>query len=72
MASWVKYKNADNITEIFDLDHATRFRHVEEGNSTFIEIHAAGAVHTVLWMTDKDAYHNILAYIKKATGFTLE
>ena len=72
MASWIKYKNAENITEIFDLDQATRFRHVEEGDSTFIEIHAAGTVHTILWMTDKEAFHNALEYVKKTTGFTLE
>lgn len=72
MATWIKYKNADNITEIFNIDQATRFRHVEEGDSTFIEVHANGAVHTVMWMTDKEAFHNILEHIKQATGYTLE
>ncbi len=72
MAAWIKYKNADNISEIFDLEHATRFRHVEEGDSTFIEIHADGAVHTIMWMTDKEAFHKVLEFIKKTTGFTLE
>ncbi len=72
MASWVQYKNAENITEIFNLDNATRFRHVEEGDSTFIEIHAAGSVHTVMWITDKDAFHKVLEFVKQSTGFTLE
>ncbi|MDX2161261.1 MAG: hypothetical protein SF162_08060 [bacterium] len=72
MAKWMKYKNADNITEIFDIDQATRFRHVEEGDSTFIEIHAAGAVHTIMWLTDKEAFHKILEHIRTATGFALE
>lgn len=72
MATWVKYKNADNITEIFNIDLATRFRHVEEGDSTFIEIHAGGTVHTIMWMTDKEAFHKVLDHIKQTTGYTLE
>lgn len=72
MATWIKYKNAENITEIFNIDLASRFRHVEEGDSTFIEVHADGTVHTVMWMTDKEAFHAILDYIRTATGIALE
>jgi hypothetical protein len=72
MGNWIKYKNAENITEIFDLDHSTRFRHVEEGDSSFIEVHTANAVHTIMWITDKDAYHKVIEHIKKTTGYTLE
>lgn len=72
MASWMSYKNAANITDIFDLDTATRFRHVEEGDSSFIEIHTPSAVHTVMWITDRDAFHRVIDYVKKTTGISLE
>ncbi len=72
MAAWIQYKNADNITEIFNLDQATRFRHVEEGDSSYIEVHTVNAVHTIMWMTDKEAFHKVIEYIKNATGIALE
>lgn len=69
--TWIKYTPSDNTTEIFNLDNATRFRHVESPNEAFIEVHANGAVHMITRINDPEAYQIVLRYIEQKTGFVL-
>ncbi len=71
-ATWIKYKNNDNATMIFNLDQATHFRHVGTGEESFFEVYTNGATHSILRLTDKEAYTVVLNYIAMTTGYKLE
>ncbi len=71
-ATWIKYKNNENATMIFMLDHATHFRHVAAGDESFIEVYAEGAMHSILQLTDPQAYQAVISFIAMTTGYTLE
>lgn len=72
MATWIKYKNSDNATVIFDINRAASFRHVASGSESFFEVQAEGLTHTVMRLTDPEAYRAIANYIAMTTGYTLE
>ena len=62
-ATWLKYQNNDNATVIFNLDHATHFRHVAAGDELFVEVYADGTMHSILQadrsrrLPDRDELH---------------
>lgn len=69
MPSWISYKPSENTTEIYDLDHVKRFRHVEKGEESQVELWIEENQHTVMYSVDPDAYRNIMAYIREKTGY---
>jgi hypothetical protein len=69
--AWLRYKNSENVTIIFNLDTATRFRHFDDGSESYVEVLAAGEIHSILLSTDPGAYQDVLDYIKRTTGFEL-
>lgn len=71
-ATWLKYKNNDNATVIFNLDQATHFRHVGSGEDAFIEVYVGTTLHSIMRLTDRAAYAVVLNYIAMTTGFQLE
>lgn len=71
-ANWLKYKNNDNATIIFDLDRATHYRHIADGASSFLEVFADGTMHSILRLTDPVAYDAAMNHVKDTTGFTIE
>jgi hypothetical protein len=71
-STWIKYKNNENATMIFMLDHATHFRHVADGDESFVEVYAEGTMHSILQLTDREAYRTVINYIAMTTGYTLE
>jgi hypothetical protein len=71
-ATWIKYKSSDNATVIFNLDQATHFRHLANGEESFVEVYVNQTLHSVLRLTDKEAYTTILNYLAMTTGYTLE
>lgn len=70
--TWLKYKNNDNAGVIFNLDHATYFRHVADGDELFVEVYADGTMHSIMRLTDPEAYRVAMNYIAMTTGYTLE
>ena len=72
MATWLKYKNNDNATMIFNLDHTTHFRHVAAGDESFIEVYADDTMHSVMLLTDPEAYRTVMSFLAMTTGYTLE
>lgn len=72
MATWIKFRNNDNATEIIDLDRATHFRHVSANDESFIEVHVGSTIHSIMKLTDPDAYQAISSYIAQTTGYTLD
>ncbi len=72
MATWIKYKSSDNATMIFDINHAAYFRHVAAGTESFFEVQAEGVNHTVMRLTDPDAYRAVANYIAMTTSYKLE
>ncbi len=71
-ATWLKYKNNDNATVIFNLDQATHFRHVGSGEESFIEVYVGDTLHSILRLTDKEAYAVAMNYVAMTTGYKLE
>jgi hypothetical protein len=71
-ATWIKYKNSDSATVIFNLDHATSFRHIADGDGSFVEVYADGAMHSVMQLTDPEAYRVVMNYVAMTTGYKLE
>lgn len=71
MAHWIQYRNSDSTIEIFDIERAYRYRHVDDHNESFIEVHADGNTHTITKLTDPEAYQTVLKYIAETTGFAL-
>lgn len=69
MAVWVTYKPSENTTEIYNLERAARFRHVEKGDESQIEFWIDNSQQTVMYSIDQDAYRNIMAYIRENTGY---
>lgn len=69
--NWIRYSNSENMTVIFNLDAATRFRHYESGSESYIEVLAAGETHSILLSTDPGAYQDAIDYIKRSTGYEL-
>ncbi|MBK8032723.1 MAG: hypothetical protein J0M07_05925 [Anaerolineae bacterium] len=67
--TWIKYTPSDSTVEIFNIDNATRFRHVDTPHEAFVEVHADDAVHTITRMVDPEAYQIVLRYIQQTTGF---
>ena len=72
MATWIKYKSSDNATVIFDINRAAHFRHIAAGQESFFEVLAEGTAHTVMRLTDPEAYRAIANYVAMTTGYTLE
>jgi hypothetical protein len=70
-STWIKYRNSENVTIIFNLQGATRFRHYDSGSESYIEVMANGEVHSVLLSTDPRAYQDVLDYIKRTTSYDL-
>lgn len=71
-ATWIKYKNNDNATVVFNLDQATHFRHVSAGEESFVEVYVNQIMHSVLRLTDKEAYNAVVGYVAMTTGHQLE
>lgn len=71
VSHWVKYNNGDNITVIFNLERAARFRHYDSGSESYVEVLADGEVHSILLSTAPGAYQDVLDYLKKTTGYEL-
>ncbi len=71
-ATWLKFKNNDNATVIFNLDHATHFRHIADGGESFVEVYADGAMHSIMRLTDPEAYQVVMNYIAMTTSYKLE
>jgi hypothetical protein len=71
-ATWLKYKNSENATVIFNLDRASHFRHIADGDSSFLEVFADGTVHNILRLTDPEAYQVAMNYMAMTTGYKLE
>ena len=71
-STWLKYKNNENATVIFNLDHATHFRHVSSGDESFVEVYADETMHSILKLTDPGAYETAMAYIAMTTSYKLE
>jgi hypothetical protein len=71
-ATWLKYKNNDNATIIFNLDHATHFRHIAEHEMSFLEVFADGTMHNILRLTDPEAYRTAMEYMAITTGYKIE
>jgi hypothetical protein len=69
--SWIKYSNGDNVSIVVNLDRALRFRHLESGSESYVEILIEGETHSVLLSTDPGAYQDVLDYIKRTTGYEL-
>ena len=69
--NWIRYSNSENMTVIFNLDVATSFRHYDSGSESYIEVLAAGEVHSILLSTDPGAYQDVVDYIKRSTGYEL-
>ncbi len=67
--TWIKYTPNDSTIEIFNIEHATRFRHVDTPHEAFVEIHADGAVHMITRMVDPEAYQIVLRHLQQITGF---
>ena len=57
---------------IFNLDLATHFRHISAGDESFIEVFAEGAMHSIMRLTDPDAYQVVMNYVAETTGYKLE
>ncbi|MCC6804341.1 MAG: hypothetical protein IT319_15775 [Anaerolineae bacterium] len=70
--TWLKYKNNDNAAVIFNLDRATHFRHIADGDESFVEVYAEGTMHSIMRLTDPEAYRVTMNYIAMTTGYTLE
>jgi hypothetical protein len=68
---WISYKNSENVTIIFNLERAARFRHYDSGNESYVEVLAEGEAHSILLSTDPGAYQDVLDYIKRTTGYEL-
>ena len=68
----MKYKNNESATVIFNLDRATHFRHIADRQESFVEVFADGAIHSILQLTDPDAYRVAMNYIAMTTGYKLE
>lgn len=71
MATWMRYKNNDNATVIFDLDRATHFRHVAAHDESFIEVYVEGTMHSVMLLTDPEAYREVTRFVAMTTGYEL-
>ena len=71
-ATWIKYKNNENATVIFMLDHATHFRHIADREESFIEIYAEGTMHSILKLSDPEAYSAVMNFIAMTTGYQLQ
>ncbi len=71
MATWIKFQNNENATEIFDIDRATHFRHVAANDESFIEVHADGAIHSIMHLTDPQAYEAVMNFVAATTGYSL-
>ena len=71
-ATWLKYQNNENATAIFNLDHATHFRHVAAGDESFVEVYADGTMHSIMKLTDAEAYQVAMNYIALTTSYKLE
>ncbi len=71
-ATWLKYQNNENASVIFNLDHATHFRHVTAGDESFVEVYANGTMHSILRLTDPNAYETAINYIAITTSYKLE
>jgi len=70
--NWVKYNNSDNATELFNLERATRFRHIDPGSEPYVEVYADGDVHTIMSTTDPEAYRKVMDYIAQISGYQLD
>jgi hypothetical protein len=70
--TWLKYKNNDNATVIFNLDHMTHIRHIADGGESFVEVYADGTMHSIMRLTDPEAYRVTMNYVAMTTGYTLE
>jgi hypothetical protein len=71
-ATWLKYKNSENATIIFNLDRVTHFRHIADGDASFLEVFADGTMHNILRLTDPEAYQTAMNYMTMTTGYKLE
>jgi len=70
--TWLRYKNNDNASVIFNLDLATHFRYISAGDESFIEVFAEGTMHSIMKLTDPDAYRVVMNYVTETTGYKLE
>ncbi|NDJ63367.1 MAG: hypothetical protein GYB67_19760 [Chloroflexi bacterium] len=68
---WIKFSNSDSSIEIFDISQATHFKHIADGDDSFVEVYTGEVVHTVMSSIDPDAYRAVLDYIAENTGYTL-
>ncbi len=71
-ATWIKYKNNDNATVIFNLDRATHYRHIADGDGSFIEVYADGTMHSIMKLTDPESYRTVMNYVAMTTNYKLE
>jgi hypothetical protein len=71
-ATWLKYKNSDNATIIFNLDRATSYRHISDHDASFLEVFADGTMHSILRLTDPEAYQIAMNYMAMTTGYKLD
>ncbi len=71
-ATWIKYKSSDSATVIFNLDRATHFRHIAGGTDSFLEVYAEGTMHSIMQVTDPEAYRTVMSYIAMTTGYKLD
>ena len=69
--NWVKYSTTENLTVIFNLERASRFRHFDSGSESYIEVAAEGETHMIMLSTDPGAYQDTLEYIQRTTGYQL-
>jgi uncharacterized protein (DUF952 family) len=70
--NWVKYETSRGAYELFNMEHARRFRHVSDGDESVIEIYLDGQAHAIMKSIDSAAYETALHYIEEATGYALE
>ncbi len=71
MSHWIQYRTSDTTIELFDITRAFRFRHVDDHNESFVEVHADGVTHSITKLTDPEAYQAVLKYIADTTGVAL-
>lgn len=71
-ATWIKYQNNDSATVIFNLDRATHFRHIASGQESFVEVYADGTMHSIMRLTDPEAYRAVMSYVAITTGYKLD
>jgi hypothetical protein len=69
--NWIRYHTGDYTTDVYNLDAASYFRHVEKGHESAFEFEIQGEKFRIMQSMHPEAYQAVLNYINAISGHDL-